>query len=104
MKGRSSKSAWSIDVVNGAKNIADPFSDKYNTLYNSVPFDNNDMLCIISTIDHKFQNTGCSGYVITPADVRLAIAHLKYGKDDGFEGLCSDHFINGTNLLYSLYF
>ena len=45
-------------------------------------------------------NTGCSGYVITPADVRIAVTYLKSGKSDGFEGLCSDYFINGTNRLY----
>ena len=44
------------------------------------------MLCIRSTIDHILQNTRCSGYVITPADVRIAVAHLKSGKGDGFEG------------------
>ena len=58
------------------------------------------MLCIISTIDHRLENTGCSGYVITPTDVSIAVDHLKSGKGDGFEGLCSDHFINGTKRLY----
>ena len=53
MNGRSRKSACPIDGVNGDKDIADLFSDKYNKLYNSVPFDNDDMLCIRSTIDHR---------------------------------------------------
>ena len=39
--------------MNGDKDIADILSDKYNTLYNYVPFDNDDMLRIISTIDHR---------------------------------------------------
>ena len=73
MKGRSRKSACIIDGVNGDKDIADLFCDKYNTLYNSVPFDNYDMLRIRSTIDHRLQNTRCSGYVITPTDVRMAL-------------------------------
>ena len=38
--------------------------------------------------------------MITPTDVRIAVDHLKSGKGDGFEGLCSDHFINGTKRLY----
>ena len=93
--------------MNGDKDIADLFSDKYNTLYNSVPFDNDDNR---STIDHRLQNTRCPGYVITPTDVRIVVGHLKSGKGDGFEGFCSDHFINETKrlyvfyLLYSLYF
>ena len=87
-KGRSRKSACTIDGVNDDKDIADLFSDKYNTLYNSVPFDNDDMLHI------------SSGYVITSTDVGIAVDHLKSGKGDGFEGLCSNHFINGTKRLY----
>ena len=89
--------------MNGDKDIADLFPDKSNTLYNSVPFDNDDMLCIRSTIDHRLQNARCSGYVITPPDVRIAVDHLKSGKEDGFEGLCSHHFIYGTKILYVFY-
>ena len=96
MKGRSRKSACIIDGVNGDKVIADLFSDKYNTLYNSGL---NDMLRNRSTIDHRLKNTRCSGYVITPTYVRIAVDYLKSAKGDGFEGLCSDHFINGRQRL-----
>ena len=96
IKGRSRKSACTIDGVNGDQDIADLFSDKYNTLYNSVPFDN--YYCFV--LDLLLQNTRCSGYVITPTDVSIAVDHLKSAKGDGFEGLCSDHFINGTKRLY----
>ena len=37
--------------------------------------------------------------MITPTDVSIAVDYLKFGKGDGFEGLCSDHFIYGTNRL-----
>ena len=100
MKGRSRKSACTIDGVNGDKDIAVLFSDKYNTLYNSVTFDNDDMFCIRSTIDHSLQNIRSSGYVITPADIRIAVHNFKSGKGDGFEGLCSGYFINGTKGVY----
>ena len=83
--------------MNVDKDIADLFSDKYKTLYNYVPFDNDDMLRIRSNIDHRLQNTKCSGYMITPADVSIAFDHLTSGKGDGFEGLCSHHFINNNN-------
>ena len=92
-----------IDGVNGDKYIAYLFSDKYNTLHKSAPFDNDDMLRIRSTIDHKLQNIRCSAYVITPTDVRIVVDHLKSGHGNGFEGLCSDHFINGTKRLYVFY-
>ena len=61
------------------------------------------MLCIRSTIDHRLQDAGCSDYMITRADVRIAAIHLKSGNVDGSEGLCSDHFINGTKILYVFY-
>ena len=54
------------------------------------------MLCIKSTIYHILQNIGCSGYVITPADVRIAVTHLKFDKGDDIEGFgtygpCYEH-------------
>ena len=58
MRSRSSNSSCTSDGVNGDKDIVDLFSDKYNTLYNSVPLDNDDTLRIGSTIDHRLQNTG----------------------------------------------
>ena len=81
--------------MNDEIGIADIFSVKYNTLYNSVPFHNDDILCIRSTIDHRWQNTGCSGYGVMVADV-----HLKSGKVNGSEGLYSDNSIKGTKRLY----
>ena len=53
-----------------------------------------DLLLIID-----FKNARCSSYVITPTDVSISVDHLKYGKGDGYEGVCSDHFINGTKIL-----
>ena len=58
------------------------------------------MLCIRFTIDHIWPNTSCSGNVITPSDVRTAIAHIKSGKGDGYDGVCSDHFIIEITRLY----
>ena len=49
MSERSSKSAFFID---GENNIVEQFSDKYNPLYNDVPFYNNNMCRIISNIDY----------------------------------------------------
>ena len=64
------------------------------------------MLRIRSNIDHILQNTGCSGFVITTVDVRIAVAHLESGKGDGVEWLCSDHFIKGTTMrcIYYIHF
>ena len=77
--------------MNGDKDIADLLFDKY------------DMLRIRTTIYYTLLNTRCSCYVITPTDVSIAVDYLKSGKGDGFEGLCSDHFIKGTKNVYVFY-
>ena len=72
--------------MNGDTDIADLFSDKYNALYNFVPFDNDDILHLRSTINHRLQNTRCSDNVITPTDVRIAVNNLKSGKGVALKG------------------
>ena len=53
-----------------------------------------------STVLSRIFNSSCSDYTCTITDVMYAIAHLKSGKSDGSEGLCSDHFIHGTHRFY----
>ena len=49
-------------------------------------------------------------FIVSSSSLLLRHDYIINGKGDGFEGLCSDHFINGTKrlyvfyLLYSLYF
>ena len=109
MKGRSRKSACTVDGVNSDKDIADLFSDKYNILYNSVLFDSDGMFRNRSTIDHRLQNTRCSGYVITLTDVSIAVDRLKSGKGVSLKGydliisLMEQKDYMCFYLLYSLY-
>ncbi len=100
LKGRSSKLACSIDGASDDSGIANLFSEKYDALYNSVPYDQDEMLTIESTICSRLQNYTDNDYVLSIADVKAAVHHLKAGKCDGFEGLHSDHFINGTERLF----
>ena len=54
------------------------------------------MCCIRSAIDHRLKKN-CI-IVITSADVKTVVAHITSGKAEGFEVLCSDHFINSVLL------
>ena len=78
------------------------FSDKYDTLYNSVPYDTNHMKLIEREIMSRVQKCNDESYNITVPDVMNAVTHLKDGKSDGYEGLSSDHFIHGNRQLYVL--
>ena len=78
------------------------FSDKYDTLYNSVPYDTNHMKLIEREIMSRVQKCNDESYKITVPDVMNAVTHLKDGKSDGYEGLSSEHFIHGNRQLYVL--
>ena len=69
-------------------------------LYNSVPYDTEEMKRIESEVLSRVQRGSDNNYCITVQDVLNAVTHLKLGKSDGSEGLFSDHFINGTRKLY----
>ena len=74
------------------------FNVKYNSLYNSVPYESFEIMEIQQDIDRRL---GVEGFTneINVNHIRDAIAKLKNGKNGGEEGLLSDHVINGTNLL-----
>ena len=91
-----------IDGNNDSTSIADMFSDKYDTLYNSVPYDTNGMKLIKRGIMSRVQKCNDESYNISVHDVMNAVTHLKAGKSDGYKGLSSDHFIRGNRQLYVL--
>ena len=110
MKGRNSKLTCSIDDCSDSNDIANIFSSKYMELYNSVPYDVDEMKKIESRIMDRIGDCSDDDYSISVRDVIDAVARLKHSKSDGSEGLFSDHFIYGTNrlfvilsLLYSLF-
>ena len=91
-----------IGSSNDSTNIADMFSGKYDTSYNSVPYDTNDMMLIERELMSRVQKCNDESYNITVHDVMNAVTHLKDGKSDGYEGLSSDHFIHCNRYLYVL--
>ena len=74
------------------------FLEKYSSLYNSVPTDENKLKFLRDVIDSNITEQ----IYITPDIIRICIGKLKAGKDDGDIGFKYDHIINGTHRLYVL--
>ena len=88
----------SIGEANGAKDISKLFLEKYRSLYNSVPTDENELNSLRDVIDSNITEK----IYIAPDIIIICIGKLKAGKDDGDIGFKSDHIINGTHRLYIL--
>ena len=82
----------SVGEANGAKDIYKLFLEKYRSLYNSVPTDENELNSLRDVIDCNITEQ----IYITPDIIRICIGKLKAGKDDGDIGFKSDHIINGN--------
>ena len=100
MKPRSSMVSSTVDGNNDCESITNMFSDKYNMLYNSVPYDKDETKCIETEIMSRIERQSNDCYCTTVHDVINAVAHLKVGKSEGSDGLFSDHFIDGNKLLH----
>ena len=99
MKGRSNINVPCVDECMDDETIAEMFGSKYERLYNSVPYDVNEMNDIKVTLDLMLEKESCK-YSVSVENVIDAISHLKRGKGSGSEELYSDHLINAPHLLY----
>ena len=106
-KGKCRSHAVRIDDAMNDKDIADRFADKYEALFSSVGYDENQMKEIITELDDdidrscKHNKCKCDQHTISSIEVRSAIGKLKVGKHDGAQQLYSDHLIYGTEELDS---
>ncbi len=90
-------------VLSVMKTLPMFFYGKYNPLYNSVPYDKDEMNDIKCGIEDDLFKRGHNDYVIAVVDVIKSVAHLKQAKtDDGEKGLMSDNIIHGTHSFYVL--
>lgn len=99
-KGRNSNLPKSVDDAKSDVDISSMFRDKYDSLYNSVPFNQADMDKIKEDIDSSLKTAPKCDYSITVHDVIKSVSHLKSGKSDGYEGLCSDNLIHAPHSLF----
>jgi exonuclease III len=93
-----------IDKVSGDVNISNHFANKYETVYNSVSYSQQAMSNLMGNIDdhihNKCSNQLCGNkHCVTVEDVKESRQSLKYGKQDGYMGLYTDHILNGTDRL-----
>ena len=108
IKNKNSTISNSIDDVSGDVDIANLISNKHSVLYNSVAFEKsaldnllesteNDVVqhCVNKDDPVLFTHT----HHITVEQVKYAIHKLKPGKTDCIDGIVSDNFKNGADLL-----
>ena len=88
-----------IDGITGIEEISDIFADKYDALYNSVSYSQNDLSILMRNIDTQITNV-CPNHshTITVKEVKNALAKLKLGKKEE-SGLFSNHLIYGSDRL-----
>ena len=94
-----------VDGVEGVEEICSLFQDKYEALYNSVSFNDNEMNVLLSDVSTDVSNSCESDccenhHVMNVDDVKYAVRKLKAGKSDANVDLCSDNFICACNDLY----
>lgn len=97
-----------MDGHSTVEEINDIFSDKYDTLYNSVSYNEHDLNKLKTEIDSRIDNSypnikdiSIKTPSITLQEVKNPMLELKQGKKEE-NGLYSNHFINGTDRLFVL--
>ena len=88
-----------VDGMTDNVDIANMFADKFDKLYTSVPYNEEDMHHIVEHIDNEI-NGFSADCIISFQDVVDAISTLKPNKNDGHFGLSTDHLINACDELY----
>ena len=105
MRPNATKLPSSVDGVNCYSEISDLFKDKFYSLFNSVPYNNDDMNVLLGDIEQAvnirldFENDNDILW-ISPDLIRNGICKLKCGKNDGSLPLTSENFIHATDIFY----
>ena len=92
-----------IDGCRNPVDIAELFASKYDDLYNSVGYNEPELIQLNNIVNEKISNSNdelFTSALFNYDDVIKAINALKHNKHDGYSGLYSDHFINGTEKLF----
>ncbi len=90
-----------VDNSHGEENIVDVFAQKYKELYNSVPYNVEEMTSLRANINNMIRDHGdCEQHGIQVSDVIDNVPRMKPDKHDGYKGHFSNHIINGTHRLF----
>ena len=96
VKGNGDTLPSVIDNMSNDEDISDLFAKKYDHLYNSVSFDQNNMSILKDKIDELIDETPNAYPHVSVDDVVRGIAQTKRNKTDSKSILCTDHFINSN--------
>ena len=105
IRGKKKSNAAVVNGYTESKDIANEFANKYSLLYNSVRSDPDELHSLAYNIDDGIQSScmhdHCSfTHRITIEHIVESVQLLRPGKSGGANGVMSDSFIHGTNLLY----
>ena len=101
-RGKKRCIAPTVKGITNPTEISDRFAATYNELFNSVGYYVNDM----NTLFHEdcgdvVDDCTVHSTLMSSDDITSAIKKFKSGKSDGYDGLSSDYYCNGTPLLSS---
>ena len=87
-----------VDDISSPEDISNYFASKYQELYTSVSFDEDEINQIRLDVNSNIAGIDFN-CIIGYADIKAAVMKLKAGKNDGNLGLSSDYFIHDCNEL-----
>ena len=78
-----SKNPPQIDNVCGNENVANLFAEKFESLYNSVPFNVDEMYKLVNDVNHRINSESipANSWVISPEVIKTAISKIKAEKN-----------------------
>ena len=100
IKGNKSFLPGCVDNMSSQIDICEVFAKKYESTYNSVPYDPGEMQSLRDIIDDQICKNKIDMNYVMICDVTKGVDKLRTNKSDGGEGLYSDHVINGCQSLY----
>ena len=101
----SSRLPSSVDGIENQKDIAGHFMEKFESLYNIVGYDQNEMNVLKNDINCAVNrecilNGSSNNLLINPDSIRKGINKLKLGKNDGSLPLTSENLIYATDIFH----
>jgi exonuclease III len=94
-----------VDDADGELEVCEMFKVKYESLYSSVSFNENDMNEFIDQVTDRISTTCAAGscyhnHFFSVDNVKSAVKMLKSGKSDSECNLSSNNYINGCDSLF----
>ena len=104
LRVKSKRTSKIIDDFSNDNDVSECFAHSYENVFNQVGFNCSDMneLYNYVTVDISSNcicDSECHTHVISSINIHNPIKLLKSGKNDGFDGLSSDYFIECITII-----